>query len=1156
MQFRSLASLGLVVAFAACNNSAQGVGDGGVSSTMGAIHGTVTLNGATTGDSGVIITLSGSTVVVATDDGGNYFLGGLAPGNYTVGAQKSGFAPGSAAAMVVAGQVAEAPPINLLPAGPSGMGTVTGNVTLFDATKHDGTMIALMPGMLTATSDVMGNYTFMNVPAGTYDAVFTHAGYDSQTVHDIIVSNGTFTVGHVTLRRAARVSGGHTIVSFGPAPSGESRDLTKVLVGIDGQIFVVPQATGTPILVSAGTSAAGAAFSPDGNRVSLTFTAPPPSFFAPPPPTSLWLGPSDGSAAPVLVSSNVDSGQTLAIWSPNSSHLWFNTTAFTSGALTVNDWYSVPSSGANAVKVVTGGQLFQATPDLKQILFAFNFRTVGGTNVADVALLDTNAGTVSTIMTQILASEISAITTVFMTGPLVLTSQTSTTGTAVGDLYLFRAGDAAATKLTTTPIDSAAVIDQTTSTGHVFVTARNADTTLALYAFDTAPAAPTLRTLVPSSPVTTQTAVLLEPFNNYVYAGGAKQLSLSRNGANMDLYNVDVTNATSAVIAASVTRFGSAAITPGIMTNPGNPLTDYIRPLSATRVLFATGSTGVVFDAHLWDGANAHVIETGVGRVVAITFQLSLDGLTGAYFAPGRNPLTTAIIPAAAGAAVTHQLPTGTPVTPSVFNLAEDGTEVAYGGAGGTVNLIKSDGSAAAVLVTTDPNPAAVVRWLRLAPKNNAIVYGDNLNAPVNNTFITGVTAASASTGLGNLGTGSAIPFALAAGTRMFLLNQNTGDVGALDVPGGTALVPIALNADFNVLTMNPARTRLFVTGTDPASANPGLIAAGAAAAGSSGPIAGQWQLAALSPDGKSTFFLDTANNALAAYGETGPQIPLATTVDLAAGVQLFPNGTIAWIDQLNNTGPDNQLCASSLNAPARTVVVKGLAVTTFPATFTAAAGTSPWFSPDGAALYAFGDASAGTTSAPSFTLAAFQVSNATAAALGTNVVTNGGSTATSIQYDPTAANIVFASSFDSLAGSFKLSSAPVGTAVAATALSSGVVNWSFSPFSGVVVGGTNLVNGQANLFAGKLGAAAVSLGAIPSTAAQVFFTGDEKRVFSEDQGSGAAFYGKVGTAGLTEFDTGVIASGLFPDANGMTCVELAQHPGDPSFFVGRVTIQ
>jgi hypothetical protein len=177
----------------------------------------------------------------------------------------------------------------------------------------------------------------------------------------------------------------------------------------------------------------------------------------------------------------------------------------------------------------------------------------------------------------------------------------------------------------------------------------------------------------------------------------------------------------------------------------------------------------------------------------------------------------------------------------------------------------------------------------------------------------------------------------------------------------------------------------------------------------------------------------------------------------------------------------------------------------------------------------------------------------ATIGTIATNVVIDQSNAASSAQYDPTFSNLVYASSFDSLAGSFTLSSVTVGTAAAGTQIVQGAVSWQFSAFSGVKVGGAALVGNQPSLFAGTLGVGGGVIGPIMSTSPQIFFSGDESHIFAEDPGTGAAYYATLGASALTQFDDGVIDGGLFPDIAGTSCIEIAQHAGDPDVTIGRV---
>lgn len=1139
MKLRSLAFLSL--ALFGCNSSNTEVaGDGGVSSTRGAVHGIATLNMMTTGDSAIIVSIAGTQNVASTDDTGNYLLGNLSPGSYTLTAQKAGYLTQTAMVMVTAGVVTEAPPINLPLAG---TGNVTGSVVLFDQTKHDGTTIALMPGTLTATSDLMGNYTFMNVPAGTYDAVFTHMGYVTQTVHDVVVAGSTFTVGRVVLRRAARVIGGHSLISFGPAPTGESRDLSKVLVGIDNQIFVVPQATGDSILVSGGTNANGAGFSPDGNKLTLTNL---PFFSA----GTLWIGPSDGSAPPKLVSGNIDGNVPFAIWSPDSSHVTFNTTGHRAPSLvpgdtppTVFDWYSVPSSGSGATKVVPNGRLYAASSSVKQLLFAANRQLINGRVVEDVMLLDAQAGTATTLIAQASSAalgKVPLVSNVFINLPVAVTTVTSTAGVAKGDLYAFRDGDTTATKLTTATIHSDALIDYVTATGHVLVEALNDTGTRALYAFDTT-GAPALRTLIAASP-TTDPRIVGDQVSGLGFASGTRQLELTRNGANTDLVQLDLVAATATAVQASVTRFNGGAAS--------RQISGYLRQLDAKNFLLSTGANANTLNLFLWDTSAVHALNAAaVGSACVANLQISLDGKTVAYHG-GATTLTSATIPAA-GAATTHAVPLGGGVTPGAFNLAEDGSLIAYT-VGRNVSLAKSDGSAAATAVTNVIGVPAFT-WVELTPSRDQILFGDGAPA-INNTFRTAVTAGSTANPIGNLGAGIPARAPLADGKRVFLIGSSA-DVWTIDLPSGASTL-IGTNADLTTLLLNPARTRFMWNGDD--AAGSGTI--GLRALGTTGSAQATlqpnnpWVPILFSPDGHSTYFLDFNAGALIAYGDTGDAIALATAVDTStpsSGINALPKDHIMWLDQVSAT--NTELCATSLNTPGRNLIVKGVTVTTF-ANPTTTPGGAPWFAPDLSAIYAYGNVNVGTTTAPSFSLASYNLTTSAVTALGTKLQLDSSSTPIGIQYDPGFTQIYWQSSFDSLAGNFTLSAAPFGGA--ATVVAQNVVAFSFSPFAGGKnLAGTNVVQGVANLFAAKIGAAATQLGAIVSTADDITWTGDESKVIAVDQGNGAAFVGKSSAAGLTEVDVGVISIGMFPDGTGVTAVELAHHPGDPSFFVGRIAL-
>ncbi len=1156
-------ALALLVAFAACDSgNPDALDDGGVNSKKGAVHGAVTLAGKSMGAGGVVVGLSGSSAVSATDDNGSYFLPGVNPGTYTVTAQKPGYTAGTAMVTVAANAVVEAPPIDLLPAGPTGVGDITGVVTLFDATKHDGTTVTAVGTMSMATSDVTGAYTIKGIAAGTYDLAFAHTGYVSQTVHDVVISSGTYTVPRVVLTRAANVLNGHTLISFGPAPSGQSADLSQVLVGIDNDIFVVPEATGTPIKVSGTTNANGASFSPDGKTVLLTFTPPPPTdIFAPLDPETVWLSPADGSSAPVLVSSNVDSNDALAFFSPDSSHVWFDVSP-TGTDPNVKDWYSVASNGTGAAKLVTQGRVFGFTSGLKQVMFSNNLRMVGATPVEDVVLLNPNAGTASTIMTSIPSTSVPFLG--LISGPLVLQGITTETPHRVGKLFVWRPGDATAIDLGTHDADS--LFDYGTSPGFVYVTESNFDVGLteALSSLDLSAAGTALVSIAAHAPVapgSTPNSVIGDPSVTQSYASRKKMLILDRNGANRDVKSLDLVTAQPSTVLASASLFGGGASTDSLF---GAGDASYIASVSDATWLLSKNANGDTLDLYLWDGAHNHLLEAAVGTSSYQTLRASTDGKSVAWFASPaagtKTQLTFATVPGI-GAATTRTLPPATVVNPSAISLAEDGSVVAYADGSAPaakVHTVKTDGSAAAIDVATSPNLARAVSFVYLTINKDQIFFGDQAPA-VSNTFRTAVAAASTPTAIGNLGSGVPGIAPLADGKRLWLSDTTNAELWQVDLPA-VAAVKIAQNVG-GLLTSNNVRTRFFYHGSDLGGANLGVHALGTTGSTAAIVVAGDWVAVLRSPDGKSTYFIPNPQGAmvtLLAFKETGEAISLANQVVTSGGFAVAPANHIVFIDQTTVAAVQEiDLCAVALDNPLRTLVAKNVESTTFGANsgnignIGTTPGTDPWFAPDGSAIYAFGNVHAFDGMAPSFTLGAYSFASSTAGALGTDVFVSGSGSG-AIQFDPLGAELLFPSSYDSLQGSYTLSSAPIGS-ITATALAPNVLTWTSSPFAGTVLAGTQLVAGVPNLFAGSLTAASTTLGPIASSSAQIFFSGDEKSVFAVDQATGTAYAGKLGTAGLTTLDVGVIANGLFPDATGKQLIELARHPGDATFFVGRI---
>ncbi len=76
-------------------------------------------------------------------------------------------------------------------ATPLGYGTISGQVTdASSGTPIVGAQVSTVPASVSTTADSSGNFTFQNLPIGTYDVVFTATGYNANHVPNVTVANG------------------------------------------------------------------------------------------------------------------------------------------------------------------------------------------------------------------------------------------------------------------------------------------------------------------------------------------------------------------------------------------------------------------------------------------------------------------------------------------------------------------------------------------------------------------------------------------------------------------------------------------------------------------------------------------------------------------------------------------------------------------------------------------------------------------------------------------------------------------------------------------------------------------------------------------------------------------------------------------------------
>lgn len=163
----------------------------------GALSGTVTLGGQTTGNAGIAVFVAGGSAVTFTDDAGAYRLPKVPVGTTELEATHTGYQVGTEPGLTVTrGQTTTVPDLALaaVPAGGADTSTVVGRVDLMGSTDPSGVTVTLtgdagaLPPVTTAAD---GTFTVTGVPAGVYSASFVKNAYQETTPTMLLALPGT-----------------------------------------------------------------------------------------------------------------------------------------------------------------------------------------------------------------------------------------------------------------------------------------------------------------------------------------------------------------------------------------------------------------------------------------------------------------------------------------------------------------------------------------------------------------------------------------------------------------------------------------------------------------------------------------------------------------------------------------------------------------------------------------------------------------------------------------------------------------------------------------------------------------------------------------------------------------------------------------------------
>ena len=163
----------------------------------GQISGVATLNGASSGNLGIVVFVAGTSFAAMTDDTGAYTISSVpAATGYTLVGSMNGYNSMETSVDVAAGATTSAPTMNLtIPVPTPTTGSVTGTAELNGAMSgNTGIFVYLAESpYITMTSSDSGAFSITGVAPGTYIAVASMVGYGTVSVQSVTVSAGNAT---------------------------------------------------------------------------------------------------------------------------------------------------------------------------------------------------------------------------------------------------------------------------------------------------------------------------------------------------------------------------------------------------------------------------------------------------------------------------------------------------------------------------------------------------------------------------------------------------------------------------------------------------------------------------------------------------------------------------------------------------------------------------------------------------------------------------------------------------------------------------------------------------------------------------------------------------------------------------------------------------
>ena len=249
---------------------------------VGTVSGEVSLGGATAGNAGITVLVTGPTgeAVSFTDDAGHYTVADAPVGAVTVEAAFPGYGVATTVALPVTWDTtAPAPALRLEPAGSAtgSLATVQGVATPAGVADASGLTVRLLDdtgaSIATATTDAAGAYTLPGVPPGLYTATFDRGAYHETVpallampgTDGFVVDGGILPLAPLEVPRARRLVAAPSTAPVAITPDGSEAVVARELGGAGTCVLdTVDVATGQVREVPAPSCSANLPVSDDG----------------------------------------------------------------------------------------------------------------------------------------------------------------------------------------------------------------------------------------------------------------------------------------------------------------------------------------------------------------------------------------------------------------------------------------------------------------------------------------------------------------------------------------------------------------------------------------------------------------------------------------------------------------------------------------------------------------------------------------------------------------------------------------------------------------------------------------------------------------------------------------------------------------------------